>query len=836
MKYRKPLALAAAATGSLLAAPSLLAQESTEQPALQEVVVTARQRAERIVDVPATVQAFTATDIKLAGIERPGDFVALTPGLAQVQTAEAGDLQLSIRGINTGRDAETNFALVIDGVLQTNPNAFNQEFANVQQIEVLKGPQGATFGRNAVAGAVIITTKRPTDTFEASGTVGYGNKQTKKAHLYVAGPVGGGVNAGLGAFYRKTDGFFENSFRGCDDCVDYYEEYGVTPRAIFKAGESGTLDVKAKWSKIKAGAINFNAAFALPGFAAFLGNPDFFQNVNDHPFQYISNIVPHNEQENKQVSIKGDWELDVGTLTAWAAYNDQDNFFLTDGTSAAFGLYARTQACQDDVAAQLGAPLPSPAFYAPGFYLLPPYSPTRCDGYQYQQRDQKDASVEVRLASPGEQRLRWLVGVYYADIKRHVVVSQGGDTGAGFLEQAFVPTSGPNPTDLLYDDDFRSKVRAGFGQLAYDVVPNMELALALRYDSEKRTVDNNVPTGAGAFAQTPLFGSGATAPYINPAYTASPALATTGIPSRERTFDELQPKVSVNWKFTDGWAAYASYGYGFRSGGFNSTGINATVAQFLGNLHYVAPDGTVTSTPSLTTAGINYDDFKKEVSKAAEIGIKAELLDRSLSFNAAAYHTKVDNMQIFNFIAGPFGLLRVVTNIDEARLQGVEGDIRWRASPYVSLFAGAGYLDSEIKRYAQRSYTAGNKVPYAPDYTLNGGVDFTVPLATTGLRLLARVEASSLGKTWFSAVQKNSVETEFGVPGDFSRTSRDAYTVVNARLGLAGERWNVTAWGRNLGDEQYLAEVIPAPEFGGSFIHSATGRAYGLDVSYSFGE
>jgi iron complex outermembrane receptor protein len=834
VKHRTPFTLAAV-TGSLLTATPLLAQENKDPSVLQEIVVTARQREERIVDVPATVQAFTAAEIKAAGIERPGDFVALTAGLAQVQTAEVGDLQLSIRGINTGRDAETNFALVVDGVLQTNPNAFNQELANVQQIEVLKGPQGATFGRNAVAGAVIITTRRPTDTFEATGTIGYGNKNTQKANAYLAGPLGGGVNAGIGAFYRKTDGFFHNRLLGCDDCVDYYKEYGVTPRAIFTVGDNGTIDVKGKWSKLEGGAINFNGSFALPFFATFTGNPDFFQNVNAHDFQYISNIVPHNEQENKQISAKGDWKLDVGTLTAWIAYNDQTNFFLTDGTSAAFGLYGSTPWCQADLVAQPGAPLPSPTFYAGAASILPPYSPTRCDGYQYQQRDQKDASAEVRLASPGDQRMRWLVGAYYADIKRHVVVSQGGDTGTGLLEQAFVPSTGPNPTDLLYDDDFRSKVSAAFGQLAYDVVPNMELALALRYDSEKRSVDNNVPTGAGAFAQTPGFGGGATAPYINPAYAANPALATSGIPKRSRTFDELQPKVSVNWKFVDGWAAYASYGYGFRSGGFNSTGINATVAQFLGALRYVAPDGTVTSTPSLTTAGINYDDFKKEVSKAAEIGIKAALPEHGLSFNAAAYHTRVDNMQIFNFIAGPFGLLRVVTNIDEARLQGIEGDVHWRTGPYVTLFAGAGFLDSEILRYEQRSYTAGNKVPYAPEYTLNGGVDLTVPVST-GVRVVARLEASSLGKTWFSAVQNNSVETEFGVPGDFSRTSRDAYTIFNARLGLASDRWSATLWGRNLGDKQYLAEVIPAPEFGGSFIHSATGRAYGLDLTYELGK
>ncbi len=832
MKRRALLTLSVATT---LGWSHAQAQEAANQNVLEEIVVTARQRAEKIEDVPATIQAFTARDIQIAGIERPTDFIALTPGLSQVQTAEVGDLQLSIRGLNTGRDAETNFALVVDGVLQTNPTAFNQELANVQQIEVLKGPQGAIYGRNAVAGAIIVTTRKPGQAFEGDVDVGVGNNNARKAHLY----LGGGseaVQAGVGAFYRETDGFFENSFLGCDDCVDYYKEYGVTPRLVMPMGDNGELDVKAKYSKLEAGAINFNATFALPFFAQFTGNPDFFQDVNDHQFKYISNIVPTNEQENKQISVKGEWTLDAGTLTAWVAYNDQTNFFLTDGTSAAFGLYTRTAECQADIANQVGGPLPSPTFYAGPNSVLPPYSPSRCDGYQYQQRDQEDASVEVRLASPANQAFRWLAGVYYADIDRRVVVSQGGDRGTGFLKQAFVPGTGPNPTDLLYDDDLNSKVSAVFGQIAYDLTPGMELALALRYDSEKRSVDNNVPTGANAFAQTPLFGPGPTAPFINPAYTVDPSLATTGIPDRDKTFSQLQPKVSLNWKFAEDWAAFASYGYGFRSGGFNSTGSNATIQTFLGGLRYVDPEGNITTTPSLVTDGISYDDYKKEVAKAAEIGLKAELLDRTLSLNLAAYHTKVEDMQIFNFLAGPFGLLRVVTNVDEATLQGVEADVRWRANQYMNVFAGFGLLDSEIDSYAGRPYTKGNEVPYAPEYTATAGVDFVVPMGNSGISLIARLDASFTGETWFSAVQDDSVTTEFGVPGDYSKTSRDPFTVVNARLGISAEKWEVTAWARNLTDEEYLAEVIPAPEFGGTFSHEAPGMAIGLDLKYSFGK
>src|SRR5215208_3984435 len=169
-------ALAAAHGASLLAVPQVLLAADT----LEEIVVTARQREEKIEDVPVSITAFTSADIKSAGIERPQDFIALTPGVAQVQTAEAGDLQVNIRGINTGRDAETNFALVVDGVLQTNPNALNQELSGVTQIEILKGPQGALYGRNAVAGALIMTTRKPGDEWDFDVTAGVGSDNSYK--------------------------------------------------------------------------------------------------------------------------------------------------------------------------------------------------------------------------------------------------------------------------------------------------------------------------------------------------------------------------------------------------------------------------------------------------------------------------------------------------------------------------------------------------------------------------------------------------------------------------------------------------------------------------------
>jgi len=353
---------------------------------------------------------------------------------------------------------------------------------------VLKGPQGALYGRNALAGAIILSTRKPGDEFEADLSVGVANKGTLKGNLYVSSPLGDNASGSLSAYHRRTDGFYYNSTLKCDNCSDYLEETGGSGRLLFSVGEGADFDVKAAYSKVSAGAINFNAAFALPGFAAAFGNPDFYQNVNDHVFKYMNNVKPVNEQKNTNLSIKGDFDVSLGTLTAVAAYNKQQNYFLTDGTSAAFGLYNANSTCQASVRAAVAGPLPSPFFYAnqfgpgiPGFDLLPPYSPTTCDGYQYQQRDQEDMSLEVRLTSPGDAALRWQAGAYYGDIERRVVVSQGGDLNRGFLAQAFVPNGGLNPTDLLYDDTFDTKIAAVFGSLNYDIQDNVEVALALRF-------------------------------------------------------------------------------------------------------------------------------------------------------------------------------------------------------------------------------------------------------------------------------------------------------------------------------------------------------------------
>ena len=140
---------------------------------------------------------------------------------------------------------------------------------------------------------------------------------------------------------------------------------------------------------------------------------------------------------------------------------------------------------------------PPPQFLGPdpASSVFGPYTSTACDGTQYQERNQRDYSFELRVASPSDQPLRWLAGVYYLNIDRQVGVNQGIDLGNGIVPSLFVPQGGANPTEQLVHDDFDTDVIAVFGQLAYDISDNVELSVAARYDQEDRSVRSLVPVG-----------------------------------------------------------------------------------------------------------------------------------------------------------------------------------------------------------------------------------------------------------------------------------------------------------------------------------------------------
>jgi iron complex outermembrane receptor protein len=791
-----------------------MAQEGTAEPPPEEIVVTALRRTEPLTQTPASVSVFTAQTLERANVERPADFIGLTPGVSLVHTAEIGDTQVSIRGINGARDAENSFAFVIDGIQESNPAGFNREFVDLQQIEVLKGPQGALYGRNAAAGAIIVTTKLPTDDYEGLAKFSYGTANTIVADGMVSGPIIPDKVLGRLSFnYRGTDGFYANRFLDAH-VVDNLQSYEFNGRVIWKITDEWQADIKGRVGHAEGGAIDFNALFELPGFGAF--NPNFYEDVNTHVFQFVNNIKPDNIQDSREVSVKIDHDYEWAHLSAWTLYSDIDNNFLTDGTAAAFGFYNRPDPatgknyCQASINSLVASGFSFPSPQSPG--LLGAYTPTTCDGYQYQLRNEQDVSAEIRLSSPSDQPLRWSGGIYYLHIDREVGVATGEDTGQSITKAFYDPLNTTSPTAQLFHDKYQTNVYAGFGSVSYDILPDLEAFVGVRYDIEDRQTENLVPTGD----RQPFIALGAGSGGL---YPLNPGLLTypNGIPSRSRDFYQPEPKVSLRWTPLTETTLYLSWGVGFKSGGFNSAGSAATVAEIA----------------AITGSDVKiHDDFNKETTNAFEGGIKGKLYDGVVTYELAGFYNKVDNLQFFEFFSGPEGLLRVVSNINQVDIHGLEAGVQLHPLKWLSFDGGVGVNYSTIMKNSARVDTIGNKSPYTPDYTATLGAEAST-FVTDSIQAFGRVDVNFVGGTWFSTVQNQTVPSLFG-PANFSKTERNPYNTVNLRAGIENANYTLAVYARNLLGTNYLAEVLPAPEFGGAFAHPGPKQEVGIEVSARF--
>ncbi len=350
---------------------------------------------------------------------------------------------------------------------------------------------------------------------------------------------------------------------------------------------------------------------------------------------------------------------------------------------------------------------------------------------------------------------------------------------------------------------------------------SVDLGVALRYDVEKRKVRSLVPTATDPFSGGP----------INPGQAFGP------ITPKKDTFKQLQPKITLNWEVGPRTNIFANWGVGFKSGGFNNQGSAAIVNN---NFNNGVTPGTIDADVVIN------DNFAKERSSAFEAGIKGKA--GPINYNLTGYYTRITDMQFFEFFVGSFGLLRVVSNIDRVDVKGFEISADTSIVEGWTVYGAFNYTDSEIKKNSSRPYTVGNKSPYTADYTINAGTQIEIP-ATDALDIVFRADYRYTGPTWFHTVQDQERPTLFTglipisqvsfLPASFGNARYDvarrrAYGVLDLRFGVEGENWKANVFANNFLDEKYLAEVIPAIEFGGSFISPGMRRTWGVELGFKF--
>ena len=315
------LLAATSVTALTLGCGSALAAQGADATNGGEVVVTARLREETLQKVPAQVTAFTARTIEAKGIEMPRDFIQAVPNVSLVETQNAGTSFVVIRGISQARNSEPSVAVVVDGVPETQPAQFNQELVDIQQIEVLKGPQGALYGRNAIGGAILITTKQPTDHWEGRVTAGYESGPGGKGQAVISGPLSDTLGMRAAISYVNTSGHIENTF--LHQKADPVSDLNGRLTLVYKPNDKFSADLRLAADRLWTQALYYNIVYYAG--LSFLGTPPYTTlttpDVNNTSLPVQVNNPGKNNRAIYDASLKMNYETEQGTFTSISGYN-----------------------------------------------------------------------------------------------------------------------------------------------------------------------------------------------------------------------------------------------------------------------------------------------------------------------------------------------------------------------------------------------------------------------------------------------------------------------------------------------------------------------------------
>lgn len=724
-----------ALAGAISAAPASAQQSGGEAATPTEtedagIIVTALRRDESLQDTPAAVTAFTSESIANAGIERPADFIALTSNVNLVETQNSGNAFVIIRGITQARNSEPSVAVVVDGVQQVNPAQFNQDLFDIEQIEVLKGPQGGLYGRNAIGGAIIITTKQPTDRFEGNVKVGVDNGFGYFLRGGVSGPLADNVAFRIAGSYYDTEGFIPNAFLGED--ADPVEDFSLRANLVVDATDRLTFDLRGSLNKLRTQALYFNIV----------------QDVNDTSLPVRVNNAGQNDRDIYNAALKITYEGDNAVFTSVTSYDTLEEIltgdafdFLPIQESFFFNLFE--------------------SIFGPG---------NGFDLNQSQFLDVKAVSQEVRIASPsGAGPLNWMVGGYMIDTDRYISTGNMIDTNNGVFPVFRSPSTNPlNPQFSFLADGQENFAWALFANAGYEFSPQFRVDASLRYDRDRRRQTTLTPTAF--LPNVPGFPQGVTGEV------------------RSRVFDDWQPKLTFTYEPNADLTLYGGYSRGFRSGGFNQTGVGGVAAA----------NGIV---------GVN-DIFEAETADTFEAGFKAKVGPANIS--GAAYTTTSRNGYFFVFLAA--NSTQNLGNIDKVDLKGFELEANVEVVQNLDVNAAVGFTYSDIEEFPDPT-VIGNEAPLISRYTLNLGAQYDGPISDS-IDALLRVDYRRIGKTWWEP---------------YNTTVRSPVDLVDARAGLRFDGVSVTAFAQNLFNERYNAEFSP-----GGFVFKARPRRYGIELGYEF--
>ena len=824
------VAIAAAFSGAAQA-------QDTDGRSLEEIVVTAAYREQGLQDVPVSISAVTGDTIAESAIQKAEDIQFLVPNFTLTETGIGTNA--FVRGIGSGINQafEQSVGTYIDGVYFGRAQQWRAPFLDIERVEVLRGPQSILFGKNSVAGALNITTAKPTAEFESSLLLSNEFEHNEMiVEGMISGPISERVHYRVAARSRNLDGHMTNATLNRDEpqredwMVRGTLEFDVTDTvtATLKA-EMGEFDVTGRHIEIvnEQGSPGFGGlTYAEILFGAFGADASVLNTVQDE-IRSSNGDFSNNELENLVLTI--DWDLgehDLESITAYSNF-EYDEFCDCDFTGAVV----------------FGAAL---------------------------QETFEQISQELRLTSPLGGAVDYIAGLYF-QTSEHVYADQIVVPTDSILVPAINQQS-PGSGDFVQDTQASrvasvdNDVLSAFAQFNWHVNDAWTLQLGGRVTNDKRDgsrtlsiVDGDFqPLGAAQIAAPLVYGNlfGITSTNLNTlaqlpvAALAGPANAllygvdSTQLPtvvpctanapecvgglgvlpvtgSRDKT--KFSPEVKAVWDVSDDALLYLSWSEGFKSGSYdfraNNRNFYPTMAESF--------------------------EFDDEEAQNIELGGKFAVAGGAAEINFALFQTNFDNLQISIF-DGVLGFN--VGNAASAEIMGAEVDWRWAATDYLTVTGGFAITDFEFTDFENGqcyfgqtpnvdldgdgvpelcSYT-GNSNQLVSDFQGNLAFDFRTPIGD-------RLEAHAVFDVFYTS--------EYDASATFDPALvQDAYTKLNLRLGLGADTgsWQLALLAKNLTDEKVLSFGGDTPLAGSTFGAKSNyafylpGRTYTLQAVFRF--
>lgn len=706
----------------LLLSAVMSAPAGAESTGIEEIIVTARGRSENLLRVPDSVSVFSRADLEKHQVINFEDVAMYTPGVFVINDQDPGTNIITIRGVSTDRLQQASVAYVVDGLSVGDKELFTQAYFDLERIEILKGPQGALYGKNAIGGVFNVITRAPTDTFEGTAEAEYGNGDNVAARGAVGGPIlGRKLMVRVAAQYQDWDGWIYNTFLRKN--VDHQTTRNVRVKLAGEPTDDWRWDLSWNVNDEDSGAAWLSSNNIIGNFGGRMDGA-----ALTDPFGDYEGVA---KRHWYGLSFKNDIKIADGTLSAIVGYDhyqkrwSEELDFRNDKILTFFGV---------------------PAF----FNGIQPIS---------QPVDLRIWTGEVRYTSADDARLRWIAGAFAQDILRNRVDDFGP------LLFGAEPAAFRTPTTQL----------AAFGQLATNFSERLEATLALRYDTVETSEDiRRVNT-------------------------------RTRIDFAKKTFDQVQPKLSLAYTLAPQTMLYGSVSRGFKPGGFNPQPVAGDTFTRI---------------------------YKAETTTATEVGVKTANTDGTFSATAAAFYTDYSNFQYFAFINGN----DVTYSAPSVNVKGFEVAVNAKPLPWLLIDSGFAYTNAKIGTFTApnpitgvglRNYT-GNQTPNSPRYNLASGAEIELPV-TDALTASLRGELTIRGKTYFE------IDNALYSPSE---------AAVNLRVALRSDAWSVAVWGKNITDNRWavsgfgqgmtslLAFLGPNGPFDSFNINR--GRQYGVTVKANF--